>query len=262
MMSDCVSVPTVPSRDAAAKAFLELQDELHALPSERQRRILADIPRAVSVVLGALPRLEPHREAIAALPGYSSDFLDRLRRAALAAYHAHLQSLPRPKDETERKRLLDEAKPLRETLLRDAEALAHRGLLDAERVASIRAGQGHLDLAGDLLSLATLFSEAWLRVQGRTAATVEEIDRAGELGARLLAVLAEDAPVSLTWADLRKRAFSLLHELYEDCRRAVTFLRWHEGDARDLAPTMYIRPKGTSASPDEPDADANDSAVA
>ena len=40
MMSDCVSVPTVPSRDAAAKAFLELQDELLALPSERQRRIL------------------------------------------------------------------------------------------------------------------------------------------------------------------------------------------------------------------------------
>lgn len=240
-MNDCVTVQSMPERDAAARAFLRLEEEILTLPEDELRRMNVDVPSAVTIALGALPRLEAHREAIARLPDHTADLLDRLRDAALAAYHAHLASVARPKDESERARLLEEARPLREALLLDAEALAHRRLVAPERVASIRAGRGNLDTAGDLLALASLFAEAWPSIQGRTAATVEEIERAGELGARLLSAIAEDAPAGSTWGDVRQRAFSLFASIYEECRRAIAYLRWHERDAEAIAPSLYRR---------------------
>jgi len=92
-----------------------------------------------------------------------------------------------------------------------------------------------------LLALASLFAEAWPSIQGRTAATVEEIERAGELGARLLSAIAEDAPAGSTWGDVRQRAFSLFASIYEECRRAIAYLRWHERDAEAIAPSLYRR---------------------
>lgn len=49
----------------------------------------------------------------------------------------------------------------------------------------------------------------------------------------------------------RQRAFTLFVRAYEECRRAATYLRWHEDDADDIAPSLWTkRNRRTAAAPD------------
>ncbi|WP_437747018.1 hypothetical protein WMF39_19545 [Sorangium sp. So ce1504] len=204
-------------------------------------------------MLGVLPGLLALRSAIAErLPTHELASLDRLEAYALAAWYAHLAWLSSGGAENALKPLLAEAAPLRENLLSDAEALARRGLLDADTVAEIRAGQGYIDTANDLVALSALFTASWSEVAGRTAATEEEVRRAGEIGPQILAALGVrehgKGPGPTEAADRRARAFSLLVHAYDQTRRAVTYLRWDEGDADAIAPSLYKGRTGRAAS--------------
>ncbi|WP_437681947.1 hypothetical protein [Sorangium sp. So ce131] len=147
----------------------------------------------------------------------------------------------------------------------DAEALARRGLLDAETVAEIRAGQGHIDTANDLVALSALFGASWPEIAGKTAATEEEVKRAGEIGPQLLAALGVrehgKGPGPTEAADKRARAFALLVHAYDQTRRAVAYLRWNEGDAETIAPSLYKGRGGRTASSSDADAPPEDTAA-
>ncbi|HTN85231.1 MAG TPA: hypothetical protein VL242_16145, partial [Sorangium sp.] len=126
----------------AAAAFDKALPEIEALSPDRLIPVNLDVPRVVSQVLGVLPGLLALRPAIAEhLQTHDVALLDRLETYALAAWYTHLLSLSSGDVESALKPLLAEAAPLRENRLGDAEALARRGLLDAETVADIRAGQ-------------------------------------------------------------------------------------------------------------------------
>lgn len=237
----------------AAAAFDQVAPEMAALSKDALAPINIDIPRAVSQVLGALPGLLPMRPVIAKhMPIHDVGLLDRLETYALAAWYAHLVWLSSAGAGNALKPLLAEAVPLRENLLSDAEALARRGLLDAEAVAEIRAGRGHIDTANDLVALSALFSASWAEISGKTAATEEEVNRAGTLGPELLAALgvrergAPHAPTDA--ADSRARAFTLFVRAYDQTRRAIAYLRWDEGDLDTIAPSLYKGRGGRGAS--------------
>ncbi|WP_438042468.1 hypothetical protein [Sorangium sp. So ce128] len=237
----------------AAKAFDDALREIEALSADRLITINLDIPRVVSQVLGVLPGLLALRPAIAEhLQKHDVALLDRLETYALAAWYAHLLWLSSEGAENALKPLLEEAVPLRENLLSDAEALARRGLLDAETVAEIRAGQGHIDTANDLVALSALFSGSWPEIAGKTAATEKEVSRAGEIGPQLLAGLGVrehgKGPGPTEAADKRARAFALLVHAYDQTRRAIAYLRWDEGDADTIAPSLYKGRGGRTAS--------------
>ncbi|HEU4536126.1 MAG TPA: hypothetical protein VFS00_18505, partial [Polyangiaceae bacterium] len=157
-----------------AAAVARVQADLDALPRDEVRRISVHVPTAAAIALGALPRLLRLRDAIVALPGHPPDALAKLRDYALAASYAHALAQPRGEDETHLRELLREAMPLRERLLRGAEALAQFGLADATRVASIRRGTGYLDAAQDLTALGALFRELWPAVAAQTPITRPE----------------------------------------------------------------------------------------
>ncbi|WP_437597092.1 hypothetical protein WMF28_31295 [Sorangium sp. So ce590] len=234
--------PAAPPQ--AAAAFDKILPEIEALSPDRLIAINLDIPRVVSQVLGVLPGLLALRSAIAEhVPTHDVALLDRLETYALAAWYAHLAWLSSGGAENAVKPLLAEAAPLREDLLSDAEALARRGLLDADTVAEIRAGLGHIDTANDLVALSALFTVSWAEVANKTAATEEEVRRAGEIGPQLLAALGVrehgKGPGPTEAADRRARAFSLLVHAYDQTRRAVAYLRWDEEDADTIAPSLY-----------------------
>lgn len=234
--------PSAP--DTAAAAYNEVQPEIDAMSGDDLATINLDIPQAVSSVLGILPKIAPLREAIVVnLPTHPIKTFDKLGTYALAAWYSHLLALPPASSSSPIKTLLDEAGPLRENLLSDAEALAKRKVIDASVTEEIRSGQGNIDMANDLVALAALFSNNWSEVKGKTAATEAEVERAGQLGPLLLAALgvreqgAAVAPVEA--AAKRARAFTLFVRAYDETRRAVTYLRWHEKDADELAPSLY-----------------------
>jgi hypothetical protein len=141
------------------------------------------------------------------------------------------------------KKLLDEANPLRDSMLVAAEALAHRGLVSGDRVAEIRAGLGNIDKASDLVALSALFRPAWPQVASRTAIEPAEVDRAVTLGSELLMALgakgiAEKRGSTPESRDQRARAFTLFINAYDQCRRAVAYLRYQEDDAEAFAPSL------------------------
>jgi hypothetical protein len=151
--------------------------------------------------------------------------------------------------------LLEEATKLRAALLGDAEALAARGHLDAESVKTIRAGNGNMDTANDLVALSALMGASWAKIETKTAATADEVHRAGDLGPLLIAALGVRehgttvTPVEA--ADRKVRAFTLFTRAYDQNRRAVIYLRWNEGDADTLAPSLY-KGRGGSRSASTP----------
>ncbi|WP_437743662.1 hypothetical protein WMF39_00845 [Sorangium sp. So ce1504] len=234
--------PGAPSEAAKAFALVEpeIDDVREVVP------INVDIPRAVAVAIGAVPHLQALRPRfVEELPKHPLSQLDKLQTYALAAWYAHLLALPTSSGPDALKRLLDDAAPLREDLLVAAEALAHKGIVDAQRVAEIRSGQGHLDTANDLVALAALFSEVWDAVKNRTTVEWGDVERASRLGPELLVALGArqqpglPAPKAGDAAERRARAFTLLVNAYDACRRAASYLRWNEGDADAIAPSLF-----------------------
>ncbi|WP_437649397.1 hypothetical protein [Sorangium sp. So ce362] len=249
--------PAAPPQ--AAAAFDRAAPDMDALERHALIPINIDIPRAVSQVLGVLPGLLALRPLIAErLPTHDVGLVDRLETYALAAWVAHLAWLSSGGTQNGLKPLVEEAAPLRANLLGDAEALARRGLLDAETVADIRTGNGHMDTANDLVALSALFSGSWPEIAGKTAATEEEVRRAGELGPQLLAALGVRehgaAPSPSDAADRRARAFTLFVNAYDQTRRAVAYLRWNEDDVETIAPSLYKGRGGRGASSSDTDA--------
>ena len=252
--------PTTVGDPAEARlAFESVRAEVEALPDAEVMIVNVDVPHAVSVCLGAIPHVAPLVPTIAhELPTANRAAIERLRAFALAALYGHIVASPPPRP-AELPAMLGEAGDLRAALLVAAEALAHRGLLDRERVARIRSGNGHLALAGDLVALGTTFDLAWSSVAGKTAVTRAEVDRALVLGPALLEALGarehalSDAKSAEAQAT-RARTFTLFVRAYDEARRAVTFLRWKEGDADEILPSLYQkRAKKRPAAEEKPE---------
>lgn len=242
------SAPARPPVAQAATAFMKLKPRLAKLRPEEIATVNVEIPSAVAIALGAVVNLRPMRAAIVEeLPKLPVAMLDELEDYALAVFYAHLLTENQDGGESAKK-LAEEGAPLREALLIGAEALAHRGLLDAQRVAEIRSGHGRQDLANDLTALAALFTSQWERVKTKTAVEEQEVRRAEELGTKMvLALAAKDANGSgkpADPADLLARAWTLLSTAYNACRRAAAYLRWEQGDAEDLAPPLTRKTPG------------------
>ncbi|NUQ75530.1 MAG: hypothetical protein HUU21_18450 [Polyangiaceae bacterium] len=117
--------------------------------------------------------------------------------------------------------------------------------LDRKSVEAIRAGQGNLDTANDLVALAALYSSAWAQVENRSPVEWAQVERAAKLGPSILVALgARDQPaakVSDTFnaSERRDRAYTLFARAYDQCRRAASYLRWDDGDADAFAPSFF-----------------------
>src|SRR5262249_40949034 len=95
----------------------------------------------------------------------------------------------------------------------------------------------------------------WSSVKDKTAATEQEVLRAGVLGPLFLAALGvRDHGTAAPPSDaslLRAKAFTLFVRAYDEDRRAANYLRWHEGDADDLVPSFFKgRPRASTAAPE------------
>ena len=74
-----------------------------------------------------------------------------------------------------------------------------------------------------------MFRGAWTKVKGRTGVVEAELGTEGNPSA---------AEGKLPIEALRLRCDSLLYMAYDACRRALSYLRWHEDDANDFTPSL------------------------
>lgn len=224
-----------------AAAYARRLEEIRAVPDDQLASLNIDVRDAISIVLGAIPKVGKLRDRMAKLPEFDVSIVDGLRDyagATAVASSRHSIALA-PADDIER--LKGEARVLRATIRADALALARRGLIDRSRFARLRGNPGYSNLAFGLMAWASLMEDCWDTIQGKTPLGLEEIQHARQLGERLVVAVGarKRGPKIAETARIRHQAFTLMVRAYDQVRRGITFLRWSEGDVDTIAPSLY-----------------------
>ena len=249
------------------QSFERVEPEMKALAESDLSSINLDVPSAVATVLGAVPEIRKLLEAAASLTELDLTRVAKLEDYALALGYAHAVYRAASEPNNDVTDIAAEALTVRDTLYMDAIALGHRRLLDQNRLARLRSNAGYKNIAFDVLGLVALLREHWAVIQDKTAVRYHELEAAERLADRLITAvgLREQGPVALTAAvAARLRAYTLFLRSYDEARRAVQYLRWHQGDADTIAPSLYagrasrkrpmepIAQGGTSGAPTTP----------
>ena len=229
----------------ATRAFESVRDQIVAVPAVMLLAVNLDVARAARQGLVVAERLAPLWPELSTMSHLHFAKARAMPVCALALLHAHELAEVPDEGAVPLAELLAEAMPLREDLLKTAEMLAHFGLVSRERVALIRRGHGHADTASDLQALGILLGGAWPSIKGKVPITRVQVDRAIPLSAELqraIGVREADPDPLVDRSDarfVRAQAFTLFAGAYDECRRGVSHLRWHERDAAVIVPSLY-----------------------
>ena len=201
-----------------------------------------DVSVCVSIVRGRFPTIRLHRAAVAAHFGdNAAALLDELPRLAEATQEAHFAWACAA--ERIDFSVLHEALRQDHTMLwSDAQSLANRNLIDRKRLALARSTHGYHQTGESVEILVLLLREALLRGV-HTPLREEDLDRIKRSAQQFSSHLSvrqlrkERFPAKET----RERMLNLLLREYDEVRRMLHFVRWHEGDADAIAPSLWIK---------------------
>jgi hypothetical protein len=228
-----------------------------ALPPEQVPPYSLDAMYAVGKALQIAARLVPFRPQLAALPGFDLSHLDRFEDLARALRFAQIEMQRRQQKLKEMPALVAEGYSLRGLMLAHAEALSFKNVVAPELVARVREGSGHRDLAEDLTVLASELRSITPSVLGPGApATPDDVARAATVAHQILQHLGltEKDLAQAALVDARAQTAALLLRSHAQLRRAMNYLRFDEGDAAELVPSLYVpggRPSKPAADPAE-----------
>jgi hypothetical protein len=244
----------VNNEEQATDAYERVKADLAALKTDELLQVNLDIPTAVTTILGVLPELRALRERMSKeLPTFDLAAFDKLEDFALALSATQTSYLTATQPPDDLQALATEAGVLHDRLLADAKALAQHGLIDSKQIDQLLGGNSYKSLAQDLQILSKVMQENWAKIQGKTPTLADELKIANQMSTRLMRIIGvrEQSPALLAAAaEARMRAFTQLIRVYQDARRAVTYLRGPEGDADSIAPTLYPgRPKRRQPEP-------------
>ncbi len=241
-------------------ALEALRAAMAALAPETLHPINVDIPHAVSRALGVAPTLRSLRPRIVAeCPAVDLDAIDAIETRALAVEYAHAVYVTALSPLPIVAKVAADATGARTRLLSLASNLVIWELLKPSTLEHIPSGKAYLDIANDLIALTSLLRAQAKLLEGKVPVTPAQLDAWHLLGERLLQLVGEreeQPPLAAQAHADRQRAFALFDRAYEEGRRVVAFLRWHDGDADTLMPS--IRSRGGGGSPrrdEEPPAD-------
>lgn len=237
---------------SGARAFAELHDEIAAVNEELLVPISVDIPSAHAIALAAADRIDELMPQLEKLWMLDLERIRKLRMYAVACQHAHLLATVPEQVDPRLPRLVEEGAKLRQDLLATAELLVRFGDVAEHRVAAIRSGIGHVEMASGLEQLGVLFEEIWDRVYSRIPVTAEMVERAPVLALELHTLLGAKAVRPIARQNdarsMKHRAFTLLVKAYEECKSAVDYLRRREGDAVRYTPSLFAKKRRPATS--------------
>jgi hypothetical protein len=240
---------SLPYQEAYDRALSASQ----ALNVEDLITINIDVPTAITTAVGALPGMLIYRDQANTLTGFDKTVFDQLETYTLATGHAHTNYMAASAPPEAIIQLNSTGMALRQTLYLDALALAQRGLISGDRIAEFKANIGYKNLAFDLMALAGLLRSNWATISGRTGLLLSELDQADTIGAQLVNAVGarEQAPAAVAEVSLqRQRNFTLFVNAYDQARRAISYLRWDQGDLEQIAPSLYAG-RASKKKPDE-----------
>jgi hypothetical protein len=224
-------------------ALERAKPKFSVIPKEDLQQITLDPLSMTATVQGSLPKIMVLREQILSeAPKFDISNLDQLETYALALLQAQSEHVSATIPPEEIAKLGDEATQLREFFLADATALGKRGYINVRTLNELSGTVGYKNVAGDVLVLAAIFRHNWATISSKTGVTEAELDRAEVIGDQLIRAVGvrEQGPAKVAAATLeRQQAYTLFVNTYNQVRRVVNFLRWDDGDADDIAPSLY-----------------------
>ncbi len=230
-----------PNHPAFTRALADLRPQLDALASDRLETIRHDVEAAVVLAIGVAPKamaLEAAARAELGEPAAAAfELLERAARACGRAHADHLINL----HGADLEEMVGSLSETRSLLLLEAQSLVQRKRMSASLLAELAGGTGYRAMGFDVLQLVGAFRKEWPAIEAHTPVTVLELDQAEALANALVTTLGDNDQAqsqSSPSADLRRRAYTLFVQTYDEVRRAVTFLRWEAGDADEIAPSL------------------------
>lgn len=235
---------TRPIHPLALTPALEALASEHAAIAERDfATINVDVGVAASVAIGATPKIRVHRDEIAARFGEgAARLVDRIELVAQGAHDAHAAfSALRVPGALEA--MSKEVSAEKAILLTEARCLVDARHMPSSLLAGLEGGQSYRGLVFDVTQLVVAFRHSRDAIAGKTPVTMADVDRAEDKANRFAtAVAIRDGEASadlLGSSALRARAFTHLAQSYHQIRRHLGFLRWHEGDVDEIAPSLW-----------------------
>lgn len=240
------------SFEVAEAAAQRVAAEMEALRPEELAALNVDVVSASAIILGAVDRIVAFREQMAKLPDFDLRNVDNLKDYAIAAWYVHITSLPVP-EPAEAEALFQEAVELRSKFLRWSAPLADEGLLDRAAVDKIKEGSGNRDVPSDVVAFVGLYRANWAAIQGKCGVTEADLERGALIGPKVFSLVSQREHRKTTpraEASQRvRRAWTLPDRAYAQCRRALTYLRFEEGDVDTIAPNVRSNSGSRSTTP-------------
>lgn len=258
-----------PTADLLIAAYEKHAEEIKNLPASKLlARVNFDFTAATAIVLGAQPALLEHRAYVREhLPKFPLRYIDELDSITHAALYVYMQTMTAPTAEVQLVELTESARKQRKTLVADVVSAIEHDLMPANALENVPTGNGRLQIAQGLIGVCVALRASWSGLKGKSAVTEELLARGTQTAIDLLSALGreenpaianESLPSERQWL----QAVSFFYEAYSQCRRAMEYARWDEGDAGDIAPGL-VGPRGPRAKTpvDEGDGEKKDPVV-
>jgi hypothetical protein len=228
--------------DFSAKSWERVRAEAEGLTEEQLAPMNVDLLTATFTARTALPRIMEYEARMKALAEFEPRNVTGLQDYIEATSFVYAMNTPAtPASELEG--MIAELVAFRSKALVWGTALATSGVFDPAAIESVRGGAGHKDLIIDVTMLVTTYRSSWSIVKDKCDVREADLDRA----AVLLPLCADAisrrdgqlAGSSTPEGTLRvRRAWTLLDNAYTECRRALQYLRFKQGDMDEIAPNL------------------------
>lgn len=230
------------TENQAQASFERMRPRYIALPRSQLLRINLDFTPTIGTALAACPRILALRPEMEKMYDFNLEVVDCLEDAALGLEYTHSQVVACAHPPDDLQDLHREATQTRARLVLDLNSLAAHGIVDARDLARLTKLTGYKSVIEDIRACIATYRTLLPRIEGRSYFTPEDLNRAEAVVHTMSTLLAKRSiPPGREWKDLRTRAFSLLCSYYDQARRAVTYLRWNNGDLDSIAPSLYKR---------------------
>lgn len=237
--------------NALDEARTKVRPEAMALPEGSVRKYNLDPPFVASVIRSAWPQIEPLLPSIAKLDGADAKLV-KLVPTAVDALLLVDGKLPRKSSMPVRD--LASAVEQRRELINAARPLADRGYIDSAILDRASTGTSYLDVGNGLLTVANELMEKWPKIHSKTVLEAAEVQSAQKAGYALIGSANAKPENEATLAELeneRDRIATLVIDGWNEVRTALVWLRRKQGDANELAPSLYARGGGAKSKSDD-----------
>ncbi len=255
MDTDRSVTSTVPASSTFSEALASIEAEIAALDPTTLEAVNVDIPTAVTTALGVRAELLAYKAPLASrFDDDIASLVDRLDVYARATQQAHAVYLAPSHAGPDVQALSKRCVELRAMLVADATSLIHRKVLRADALSGLLGPVGFRNQVSDLLQLVVIFRDHWDAAKQLSPVTMQDLLDAEAAAQTLQRAVGEreQAPTMASAAgQTRQAAFTLFVRCYEELRRAMSYLRWHEEDVDTIAPSLRAK-RGTRKKDAEP----------